>query len=141
MSWFPDQLTCAQWAGPAMRFPFTEERFLEDIHWGKMPSYSAVNAADDLLGFGQFYEKLGRCHLARLAIAPAFRGQGLGKAFISSLMNISRNQLGQSEFSLYVLESNKPAVACYQSLGFRRAEVSEAVIDLKDCIFMIAAFD
>jgi len=141
MTWFPDRHACAQWGGPAMRFPFTEDSFLEDIHWGKMPSYCAVNAEGDLLGFGQFYEKLGRCHLARLAVAPAFRGQGLGKAFISSLMNISKNQLGKNEFSLYVLEQNKPAIACYQSLGFRRADIREAVIDLKDCVFMITAFD
>jgi hypothetical protein len=53
MSWFPDQQACAQWGGPAMRFPFTEERFLEDIHWGKMPSYSAVSDEFGLLGFGQ----------------------------------------------------------------------------------------
>jgi len=141
MTWFPDRHACAQWGGPGTRFPFTEDSFLEDIHWGKLPSYCAVSAEGDLLGFGQFYEKLGRCHLARLAVAPAFRGLGLGKGFISSLMRISKNQLGKNEFSLYVMEQNKPAIACYQSLGFRRAEIPEAVIDLKDCIFMITAFD
>jgi ribosomal protein S18 acetylase RimI-like enzyme len=141
MTWFPDPHACAQWGGPEMRFPFTQDSFLEDIHWGKMPSYCAVSAEGGLLGFGQFYEKLGRCHLARLAVAPAFRGQGLGKAFISSLMNISKNQLGKNEFSLYVLEYNKPAIACYKSLGFRRAKIPEAVMELKDCIFMITAFD
>jgi ribosomal protein S18 acetylase RimI-like enzyme len=141
MGWFPDRQSCTNWGGPAMRFPFTEESFLEDIHWGKLPSYCAVGPEDELLGFGQFYEKLGRCHLARLAIAPEFRGRGLGKDFISSLMNISSNELGYSEFSLYVLEFNNAAVACYQSLGFRRADIPEAVIDLKDCIFMITAFD
>lgn len=141
MSWFPDQLTCAQWGGPAMRFPFTEERFLEDIHWGKMPSYSAVNAADELLGFGQFYEKQGRCHLARLAIAPELRGQGLGRTFISSLMKISADLLGLNEFSLYVLEWNTSAVCCYQSLGFRQEKAPEVLEGLEDCIFMITAFD
>jgi ribosomal protein S18 acetylase RimI-like enzyme len=141
MSWFPDQQTCAQWGGPAMRFPFTEERFLEDIHWGKMPSYSAVSDEYGLLGFGQFYEKLGRCHLARLAIAPQLRGQGLGKTFISSLMKISADLLGLNEFSLYVLEWNTSAVCCYQSLGFRQVKAPEVLEGLEDCIFMITAFD
>ena len=79
MTWFPDQHALAQWGGPDMRFPFTESSFFEDIHWGKLPSYCAVSDEFGLLGFGQFYEKLGRCHLARLAIAPELRGQGLEK--------------------------------------------------------------
>jgi hypothetical protein len=32
-------------------------------------------------------------------------------------------------------------VACYQSLGFELAETPEEVINLKFCVYMIAAFD
>ena len=141
MSWFPDQQACAQWGGPDMRFPFTEKSFLQDIHWKKMPTYSALTEEGHVLGFGQFYEKLGRCHLARLAVAPQFRGQGLGREFISSLMAISKEQLGKTECSLYVLEQNPQAVACYKSLGLSPVMAPEADIKLKDCIYMIAAFD
>lgn len=141
MGWFPDQESCRQWGGPEMRFPFSEKRFLEDIHWPKLPSYSAVGNDGRLLGFGQFYEKLGRCHLARLAVAPEVRGMGLGKKFVSSLMKISQDQLRKNEFSLYVLEQNTPALACYRSLGFKQVEEPEPAINLKDCIFMITAFD
>ncbi len=141
MTWFPDQHALAQWGGPEMRFPFTESSFFEDIHWGKLPSYCAVSDEFGLLGFGQFYEKLGRCHLARLAIAPELRGQGLGKIFISSLIKLSADHVGLNEFSLYVLEWNKPAVCCYQSLGFRQAKAPEVLTGLEDCIFMITAFD
>jgi ribosomal protein S18 acetylase RimI-like enzyme len=141
MNWFPDQRACAQWGGPDLRFPFTEKSFLQDIHWEKMPSYSALTEEGHLLGFGQFYEKLGRCHLARLTIAPQFRGLGLGRKFISSLMAISKEALGKTECSLFVLEQNLPAVACYKSLGFSPVEAPEAATKLKDCIFMITAFD
>jgi len=138
MTWFPSPETCVQWGGPDMRFPFAENTFLEDIHWKKMPSYSAVTSEGQLIGFGQFYEKQGRCHLARLAVSPSCRGQGLGKKFISMLMGIGEKQLKSSEFSLYVLEHNEPAVVCYKSLGFKPAAAPKPVIKLKDCIFMIA---
>ena len=124
-----------------MRFPFTQDSFLEDIHWGRMSSYCAISDEFGLVGFGQFYEKLGRCHLARLAIAPELRGQGLGKTFISSLMKFSADLVELNEFSLYVLERNKPAVCCYQSLGFRQAKAPEVFKGMEDCIFMITAFD
>jgi len=138
MNWFPRQEACVQWGGPNMRYPFTENTFLEDIYWKKMPSYSAVTSEGHLLGFGQFYEKHGRCHLARLAVAPQYRGQGFGTEFISLLMNIGEKQSKSCGFSLYVLLHNKSAVTCYKSLGFRPAAAPETDIKLKDCIFMIA---
>jgi ribosomal protein S18 acetylase RimI-like enzyme len=141
MSWFPKISDCRQWGGPEMRFPFREKSFLEDIHWKKISSYSAITQEGPLLGFGQFYEKRGRCHLARLAVSPKYRGLGLGKTFIRSLMHIGQKQLNTNKFSLYVLSNNTPAVACYQKLGFELAETPQEVINLKYCVYMIAAFD
>ena len=141
MNWFPEEDDCRQWGGPKMRFPFREKTFLEDIHWKKMPSYSAVTHEGSLLGFGQFYEKLGRCHLARLAVSPLYRGLGLGRTFIRALMQVGRKQLNTNRFSLYVLSNNAPAVACYQSVGFELAETPEEVMKMKHCVYMIAAFD
>ncbi|MFC1796792.1 GNAT family N-acetyltransferase [Pseudomonadota bacterium] len=141
MNWFPEEDDCRQWGGPIMRFPFREKTFLEDIHWKKIPSYSAITHEGLLLGFGQFYEKLGRCHLARLAVSPQYRSLGLGRTFICSLMHVGQEQLDTNRFSLYVLSNNAPAVACYQSLGFELAETPEEAIKLKYCVYMIAAFD
>jgi ribosomal protein S18 acetylase RimI-like enzyme len=141
MSWFPEVSDLRRWGGPEMRFPFREKSFLEDIHWKKISSYSAITNQGQLLGFGQFYEKLGRCHLARLAVSPHYRGLGLGKTFVRSLMHVGQQQLNTNKFSLYVLSNNAPAVACYQSLGFELAKTPEEVTNMKYCVYMIAAFD
>lgn len=37
-SWFPDKQSSYNWGGPGLRYPFSHESFLEDIHWEKMPN-------------------------------------------------------------------------------------------------------
>jgi ribosomal protein S18 acetylase RimI-like enzyme len=141
MGWFPDRNGCVQWGGPEMRFPLQEASFFEDIHWGRIHSCAALTGEGRVLGFGQYYEKFQRCHLARLAIAPGFRGQGIGGEFITSLMEIGGKHLATSEFSLYVLNHNRAAVACYKGLGFRPASYPEDDPKIESCLFMTAAFD
>ncbi|MDH3940764.1 MAG: GNAT family N-acetyltransferase, partial [Xanthomonadales bacterium] len=114
MGWFPDKESVFLWGSPYTRYPLTEETFFEDIYWSRINSVVALKEDGKILGFGQFYLKLGRCHLARLVINPEYRGHGLGKAFISALMNYGGDQLGTREFSLYVMTINKPAVAVYK---------------------------
>lgn len=117
--WFATKQASYLWGGPGLRFPYTEKSFLEDIFWGKMPSYSCKDQHKNLIGFGQYYEKAKRCHLARLAINPSHRSRGLGREFIGKLMSIAMSNLGLDECSLFVVTANEKAVACYKSLGFR----------------------
>lgn len=118
MDWFHDAAGTAQWGGPDFRFPFDSESFQADCHWPEMPSYVLADADGRMIGFGQFYLKLGRVHLARLAVAPGAQGRGHGKRLVEALCAVGRAELGGDEASLYVLESNAPARACYRAVGF-----------------------
>jgi ribosomal protein S18 acetylase RimI-like enzyme len=138
MGWFPDKESVHLWGSPYTRYPLTEETFFEDIYWSRIHSMVALTDEDELLGFGQFYLKLGRCHLARLVINPEFRGRGLGAKFIAALMGYGAEQLDTSEFSLYVMTVNKPALAVYKNLGFNLAKYPHGDPKLENCVFMIA---
>lgn len=116
--WVKEPEAAFLWGGPGLRHPFTYETFLEDIYWGEMPSYSLVDKQDKLLGFGQYYSKHNRCHLARLIIGPESRRGGYGKQFFLGLMELGMAELGVKEGSLFVLKDNEPAIKCYQKLGF-----------------------
>ncbi len=120
--WFTNKDSCYQWGGPRVRFPFTSETFSEDIQWQSMPTYSLLSESGELAGFGQYYEKSGRCHLARLAISPSQRGRGIGQRFISELMKIGMAELKTEECSLFVLNYNSSALQCYRTLGFSKSE-------------------
>ena len=117
-NWFPDKQSSYFWCGPGLRNPFTHESFLEDIHWQKMPTYSLLDEEQQLIGFGQYYEKMGRCHLARLVMSPSHRCKGIGRKFIAQLMNMGMQNLDTQECSLFVARPNVVAVKCYRSLGF-----------------------
>ena len=93
MGWFPDKESVFLWGSPYTRYPLTEETFFEDIYWSRINSMVALTDDGQVLGFGQFYLKLGRCHLARLVINPEFRSRGLGVEFISELMRYGSEQL------------------------------------------------
>jgi ribosomal protein S18 acetylase RimI-like enzyme len=136
-SWFPDKEAGYAWGGPGLRFPFTHESFLEDMQWEKMPSYSLLDDSGQLGGFGQFYEKSGRCHLARLVVAPQLRGQGQGQWFIARLMETGMQQLGKNACSLFVIASNVRALKCYTALGFEKAAYPAEQQRFADIEFMV----
>jgi len=136
-SWFPDKESSYFWCGPGLRFPFSHESFLEDIHWEKMPTYSLRNKEGELIGFGQYYEKQQRCHLARLVVSPLHRSRGIGRDFIQQIMSIGMEDLGANECSLFVVRSNEKALNCYKSLGFKKQEYPPCHEYFNDIDFMV----
>jgi len=117
-SWFPDEASVRRWGGPLFRHPFTDATFQKDMRWREVPAYSLLDEKRGLAGFGQYYGRDGRCHLARLVIDPARRGIGLGRNFIRGLMQIGMSDLKTDECSLFVMHTNRDAIRCYSSLNF-----------------------
>jgi len=120
MSWFPSRESCQIWGGPEFRFPFTAQSFHADCHL-ELPSRVLLDGSGMPCGFGQYYLRAARCHLARLAIAPALRGRGLGARLIELLSDEGRAALGVEHCSLFVSIANTTALALYERLGFARA--------------------
>jgi ribosomal protein S18 acetylase RimI-like enzyme len=138
MGWFPDKESVVRWGSPYTRYPLKDDTFLGDIYWDRISSRVARSENDQLLGFGQFYPKLGRCHLARLVINPEFRRRGLGEKFIAALMEHGAEELETRKFSLYVMTANRPAYNCYRRLGFELATYPDGDAQLENCVFMTA---
>jgi ribosomal protein S18 acetylase RimI-like enzyme len=139
MAWFPDELSCRVWGGPAFRFPFTLETFLTDSKFAELPSYVLIRDPAELCAFGQFYLRAGRCHLGRLAVAPTQRGRGVGTELIRMLMREGTKTLGVTESSLFVHITNTSALALYQRLGFKCASYPEPDLMIPDSHYMIAS--
>ncbi len=138
MAWFGDEQSCTNWGGPEFRYPFTAESFRADARYGELQSYALVGNAGALLGFGQYYNRAGRCHLARLAVAPDRRGAGLGAVLIFGLSRLGCAELGLAECSLFVYPDNIPAMHLYGRLGFA-AEIYPDASRLPDgCTYMVA---
>ena len=138
MTWFPDAESCRLWGGTDFRHPFNEDSFVADSRCETLPSYSLVGADGELLGFGQHYDRVGRCHLGRLVISPEHRGEGLGTRLIDKLIELGGPAFGASECSLFVARTNPAAARLYERLGFTIAPYPAASFDLAGSDYMIA---
>ena len=108
-----------------MTFPMADEDFLTQLTAGHFNSSCLLNVEHQLVAFGQYYERLEHHHLGRLAVNPAFRGQGLAKILIAKLLEKAHLEKPAKGASLFVFRDNKVAYKCYQSLGFIETEYPE----------------
>ena len=137
MTWFPTEDSCHVWGGPEFRFPFTTETFLADSKLMRLPSYALIGESGELCGFGQFYSRVGRCHLSRLAVAPDYRGRGLGTQLIETLLREGKKTLGVTQGSLFVHVTNTSATALYERLGFTRSPYPEPGLAIPNSHYMV----
>lgn len=136
MSWFPDAHACRVWGGPPFRFPFTPVTFREDAKVDSLPTWMLVDAGE-MVAFGQYYLRIGRCHLGRLAVSPRLRGHGIGAALVRELCARGAAELGMDEFSLFVLPDNERARRLYERLGFVPDRYPDESPQYADFIYMV----
>ena len=139
MSWFPDERSCHTWGGVEFRFPFTETSFRADARLASLPSWALIGADGSLSGFGQFYLRVGRCHLGRLAIAPGSRGQGLGATLVRELCRQGGATLGVRSYSLFVIPENDRAFRLYRRLGFAPVPYPEPAPAAVAYVYMVTS--
>jgi RimJ/RimL family protein N-acetyltransferase len=110
--------------------------FSEDLKLQKLQSYCLISDESDLLAFGQFYLRLGRCHLGRLIVNPEFRGQGIIHTLIDKLSDYGCAELNVNQCSLFVLNNNEFALRAYKAYGFKLDKYPKK-LQLENCLYMI----
>ena len=136
MSWFSTEEELSVWSGPNFRYTFDLSSFKSDLKLDSLNSFSLVSNEENLLAFGQYYLRFGRCHLARLVVNPNLRGQGIVSHLIQKLSILGQSDLNTNSCSLFVLGHNKSAIQAYTKLGFSMADYPEE-IQLENCFYMV----
>jgi len=134
-AWTPRDDDLRRWSGPSTRCPATAESFWADINNADATSFACDLAGTGLVGFGQVrYREQRFGHLARIIVAPAHRGHGLGRKLCVALMHAAVRLHPIEAFSLYVFPDNAGAVSLYRSLGY----VEQGKHPRFDCVLMVA---
>ncbi len=113
-----DQVTAIEqdsFANPWSRGMFSEELMSPvALDW-------VVLAGDParVIGFIILWLVAGEAQVQNLAVAPAWRGQGVGRWLLLSALHRARAQ-GARQCTLEVRSGNQEALALYESLGFAR---------------------
>ncbi len=96
--------------------PWSEEAVLAELENGHSALFAAVQDGQ-VIGWAGLEYVCGEGSVTNIAVLPAFRGQGLGRAL--TLRLIEEAQRRTLDFlMLEVRASNTPAIALYRSLGF-----------------------
>lgn len=138
LTWVKDKEQLAQWAGSNMRYPCCVNSLAQDL--AAWPSFALASKDQELLGFGQYYLRLGHCHLCRLIVSPRHRGKGLVQKLIEMISIEGTRELGVNSCSLFVYRENTVAIKAYQKIGFISKDYPASdVID--DCLYMVISLD
>jgi len=136
MSWFNNAQELENWSGPNFRYPYNLSSFIDDLKLSTLNSFVLVSKQSEFLAFGQYYQRLGRCHLGRLIVNPKCRGKGLALELMRHLCDLGLNDLELNECSLFVLTHNKSAIKAYEKFGFSFTDYPEEM-PLANCLYMV----
>ena len=136
MSWFTNEQELMDWSGPNFRYPFDLSSFVDDLKLGTLHSFSLVSNESDFLAFGQYYQRLGKCHLGRLIVNPNFRGNGIAAELMQQIGKLGLNDLAVKECSLFVLKHNTRAIRSYEKFGFSVVNYPQEM-PLDNCWYMV----
>lgn len=129
LSWIPSAAFLLQWAGSTYTYPLDASQILPYLHTaqGEHPSNLMFKAVEPETG-----QYVGHCELiridwrnqsariGRILVGPQeLRGQGLGEQIVRALLQIAFDELHLHRVDLGVYDFNRPAIACYEKVGFQ----------------------
>ena len=101
--------------------PWSEKALLEEID-NPAAYFVTVTEGEEILGYGGMHTVLGESYIDNIAVFPAYRGRGVGRAVTQALIEKAKENDGVF-ITLEVRASNVPAITLYRSLGFETAGI------------------
>ena len=97
--------------------PWSREMFIEDFPRDFSDTLVAAGTSDEILGYAVCWTIAGESHLLNIAVHPALRGQGIGRALLTECIRRAA-RAGASVIYLEVRAGNDAAQRLYRSMGF-----------------------
>ena len=103
----------------AFSMPWSPQDFLDMVDRdGSL--YVTALFDDEVIGCCGVTNACGDGDINNVVVAETWRGQGVGKQMLATLMELGR-KIGIVNYTLEVRVSNAPAIRLYESLGFESA--------------------
>jgi ribosomal-protein-alanine N-acetyltransferase len=98
--------------------PWADHAFLSELR-NKFAFYYVAVHDGKLVGYCGMWLFSGEAHITTIAVHQDWRGRGLGKLFMNSLMDYAREH-GATTMLLEVRPANTVARILYKNMGFRQ---------------------
>ena len=126
LSWIQSEKDRVLWSGNSFREKLNQIRFNDHLKRKDLFAFQLLDSTGFIQAYGEIViQAIDRASLCRILVHPKMRGKGLGKFFCKRLILEIKDWDVIREISLNTLTSNKPALACYKSLGFRSEAIKE----------------
>ena len=106
----------AELEGLCFSQPWSRQSLAEELG-NPQACFLVCTQGQEVLGYGGMHFAAGEFFIDNIAVFPAHRRKGAGRAIVSAMAAFAQGHGGQS-LSLEVRPSNTAAVALYHSLGF-----------------------
>jgi ribosomal-protein-alanine N-acetyltransferase len=97
--------------------PWTKKMLLEELSNSAFVALGYFSEGA-LSGFVGFWIIIDEAHIANVAVLPALRRRGIGKALVAALVEYAKN-LNCTGLTLEVRRTNTAAVSLYEQTGFK----------------------
>jgi RimJ/RimL family protein N-acetyltransferase len=126
LSWIQSEKDRILWSGNSFSEKLNQIRFNDHLKRKDLFAFQLLDSKGFIQAYGEIViQATDRASLCRILVHPKMRGKGLGKFFCKRLILEIKDWVVIREISLNTLTSNKPALACYKSLGFRSEAIKE----------------
>lgn len=130
IDWVDTAELMLQWAGPSFVFPLTKYQLDEYLRGANVKNsskyiYSVIDEeTDKLIGhisLTRIDQNNRSARIGRVLIGdPAAKGKGICRPMMQQVLKIAFDELELHRVTLGVFDFNKPAITCYERVGFRK---------------------
>ncbi len=98
--------------------PWSKQSFYKEVNENNMAKYIVAVKGNEIVGYGGLWHIVTEMHITNIAVKKEYRGLGIGKGLVSSLIDIAQNDELVEGISLEVRRSNFTAQDLYRKYGF-----------------------
>lgn len=110
---------------PWARYPLTPAQLENAI--AQRADSTVVELDGQVAGFANFYrwDQGGSCAIGNVIVAPCFRGQGVGRYLIESMIGLAFSKHEAAEVTISCFNRNLAGLLLYSRLGFQPHAIEE----------------
>jgi len=98
--------------------PWSRRAFLVEVEDKEISIPRVARLGEPVVGYAITWRVVDELHIGNLAVAPAAQKRGIGRAILTHLLDVAREQ-ALAYATLEVRVSNVAAIALYERSGFR----------------------
>jgi RimJ/RimL family protein N-acetyltransferase len=126
LSWIQNEEEKQFWSGNTFQNGLNPKIFAIHLQRKDITSLCFLGPRKPLIAYGEIvFPSLRKGVLCRVIINPNSRKKGIGKIFISQLLDWAFQEKSLQRVTLNTFGHNHPARKCYQSLGFKEVALKE----------------